>query len=318
MRRYLPFILIACCGFLPSGNAPPTPPDPFQLTELSLNVAGNMVVNTKTLSFPTLDATDVFLIVAGEGNVGTMTSDKYTPSNPTRVFNINVYDGATYIADDPWLGASTSCGPAYPGGFEGCNTGGWVGQLADAIIAGPHAVNNVFILPIAVYGSTIADWDTGVLTNRIAVAIMRLRSIYSSPDGCSGGPCPLNIYLLWGQGESDHGIAQATYQTALTNIITTARAVLPSGIGQIMPVFVAQQSWLTGATDANIRAAQAAVIDTPSAIYAGPDADTLGATFRQADATGSDNTYWTGSSGTDGVAAYVALWMTALQASPYF
>jgi hypothetical protein len=124
--------------------------------------------------------------------------------------------------------------------------------------------------------------------SRIVAALNRLSARGLSPSA-----------ILWGQGESDHGIAQATYQADLTTTIGISRTA-----GYAGPWFIAKQSMLSGATDANVQAAQIAMVNHPSGIWAGPDADSIGTGSR------SDGTHFN-DTGSD---TYAGLWQTALHA----
>lgn len=287
-------------------------PDPFSNLGDSATAPGwnQTIANGVVIKAPQIYATDfthiAIIIIAGEGNIGTMNTDKFTTTNNHigHIYNWSVYDGGIYYNDnnskvsDPWIGASAEC----TGNPEGCGTGGWTGYLAEAILDNCVWYTDVYIMPLAIYQSTIADWDTGVLSNRLPIAVKRVASRLTVGD----------IYILWGQGESDHGTSQVDYQNALSSIITKAKQAA-TDVGNIGTVwtFVAQQTYNAGVTDTNVRNAQAAVVDCNehgAAICAGPDADALNSTFRQ-----SGNTYWNGFGVTNGASAYANLWLTALQ-----
>lgn len=250
-------------------------PDPYVIMDDSL-APGNRDTNAKVLSTDSLDGAAVILI-AGQSNVANVVLTPYVPVS-TKVYNLNIYDGAVYKATDPLLGCSTNV-----------VAGNFAGRLADkAISAGPLA--KVVLANVAIDGTAISQWNA--LTNygnRIIVALARLRARGLEPAA-----------ILWGQGESDHGTSQVSYQGALTTIIGLTRAV-----GCVAPWFIAKQTWLAGTVDTNVQAAQLAIVDHVLGIWAGPNADSLNAANRAV-----DNTHWN-DAGSD---AYAALWLTALQA----
>ncbi|UBM59254.1 NPCBM/NEW2 domain-containing protein [Marinilongibacter aquaticus] len=159
--------------------------------------------------------------------------------------------------------------------------------------------------PVAFYnggasGSSIWNWvesQTGTPTDHPSPGI----GIYCQDYGGNppGKPAPYyiftvplhyyaNIYgvraLLWHQGESDNDLntSKANYKNWLSTHINNVR----TEFGQPnMPWVIAQVSYLTGTTDANITSAQAEIAnDNPSdQIFPGPNTDVLGASYRLPD-----------------------------------
>lgn len=224
------------------------------------------------------------LLIAGQSNVSNNFPTPYTPTNSTKVDNLNCYDGGIYSAVDPLLGTARD-GPSL-------GRGNFAGRLADWLI-NANKFDRVILVPIPVSGSYVADWVSGVASRRFAIAISRMAAKGLTPTA-----------VLWGQGENDNfgGTTQAAYTTGLNSVITNART---AGIPAAVPWFIALQTWNSGTTSAAVRAAQTAVVNHSSAIWAGPDADTLGVSLRQA-----DNTHLTDA----GAAQYATLWLNALSA----
>lgn len=241
-------------------------------------------INGKTRVSAVLDGgiRNCILLIAGQSNVGNNFPTSFTPTNSTKVDNLNIYDGAVYSSADPLLGTARDSGSLGRGNFAG--------RLADKLI-NANKFDRVILVPIGIGGTLVSDWETGIGKDRFRVAVNRLAARSITPTA-----------VLWGQGEQDTAGAtsQAAYTASLNNVITNARA---AGLGSSVPWFIAQQSWNVGATSANVTNAQAAVVNHGSSIWAGPNADSLNATKRQADNTHFSDT------GSD---SYAGLWQTAL------
>lgn len=260
--------------------------DPFVVTESSSNpIGGYRSTNTKTLRTPVIaagESTGVF-VIAGQSTCANSLDGSYTPTNGSKIDNFNIYDGGTYVAADPQLGCTI-------------DTVGGVGNLffrmADKLIT-TSVFARVIIVPIGVGGSQISEWAPGGAHNkRLIISAQRLAAV----------GLPITAFL-WMQGETDAalGTVQATYQTALGNVIGTPRA-----LGYNAPWLVGQCTYNSGNTSSAVRAAQAAVVNGTT-IYAGADTDTLTGTSvnRQA-----DNTHFKVAGGD----AAAALWRTAVDA----
>jgi hypothetical protein len=208
-----------------------------------------------------------------------------------------------YTYTDPPLG-STWAYLSLGGSGSTCGTiatcGSVGGRIADIFISGDGTVPastfaRVIVVPVAVGGTPIAQWDTnGPLFNRICVAMKRLAARGIIPQ------TNVTFAILWGQGEGDHGTATATYKAALNDI--QAQAVSCGFSGRL---FVNEQTWLSGATDANVQSAQTSIVDNVK-FWAGFNADSLSATNRQ-----SDNTHFNDT----GVAAFATGIAHAMHAS---
>jgi hypothetical protein len=206
------------------------------------------------------------LITAGQSNWQNINPTLYTPSNASVIDNFNVYDGGSYSIAGPLLGTQyTGVAPQGPGNPAA--------RVADLFVAN-GVFNRVIIAPIAIGGTTIDNWSntSSSLYGRISVAVARLKS-----RGLSAATTGITWALFWGQGESDGGTSQATYTASLNAIIAKAQAAGFNG-----RVFVAQETWNAGVTNANVRAAQAAVVNNTT-VFSGGDLDTLNATNRLAD-----------------------------------
>lgn len=252
-------------------------PDPFIFPEIS-GVTGNYDTNSKTLVSSALNGgiRNCVLLIAGQSNVCNSAPTIYTPTNAGKVDNFCIYNGATYSAVDPLLGCSTAI-PA----------GNFAGRLADKLI-NANKFDRVILCPVGVDGTAISLWtNNSNLGSRITVGLARLAARGLTPTA-----------ILWGQGESDHGTSQVNYQAALGGIIANSRVS-----GYAGPWFIAKETWLGGAVDADVQNAQLAIVDHSAGIWAGPNADSLNASNRQGDNTHFNDT---------GADAYAALCQTAL------
>lgn len=288
-----------------SGSGAPTP-DPFYLNEAGGQAQTQYplrATTAKTLAPSQAINTSIrnlVLITAGQSNLGNIAPTPYTPANPTKLFNPNVYDGATYFASDPLLGCS------YTVISSVTDVGNPILRLADALVSAGK-FDAVYIVPVAINGTSIADWTTGgVHSDRVPVAIRRLaqRGIVPGPN--------VTFAILWGQGEANTstGTSQATYQTALNTIIANAAAAGFSGRW-----FVAVQSWNSVRTSGPIQAAQLAVVNNTT-VFRGANADALiGNSCNGGGACRQDGLHWSD----NGSIAYALDaangWLPAMQAS---
>lgn len=258
----------------------PSLPDPYRIyveyTEIpDATVNGRLAVNLgwnytddRTKVSKVIGTGTGVIITAGQSLSSNSVNAQYTPVHT--VDNYNFMDGSIYTAKDPLLGSDI--GYAWP-------TGCYATRLGDKMIAAGK-FTRVVLVSIALGGTTVGQWAAGGgFNHRIAVCAARLAADGITPT-----------YVLWHQGESDTqlGTSQSTYATRMQSVIDQFRA---HGIS--CPIFVAQASWLAGATNSGIIAAQASVVNIPAGVYPGPNTDTLNATYRQADnthmtATGAD------------------------------
>jgi hypothetical protein len=156
--------------------------------------------------------------------------------------------------------------------------------------------DRVIIVPIAIGGTSVAMWGTGgVLASRVPAAMARLAS-----RGITPGMTGVTFAFLWGQGESDRATSQAAYAASLGQVTTALFATGFNG-----RAFINSQTWLSGVTNANVVAAQAAAANSTT-IFAGANADSLTAGSRQA-----DNTHFSDA----GMASFATLIYNAMHAS---
>lgn len=233
------------------------------------------------------------LIGAGQSNYVSLTPTLYTPTSSSVIDNFNFYDGGSYSIGGPLLGTqyNATMGP-----------GNILARVAQNAITG--GFDRVVVVPIAIGGSTAAEWAAGSMSDRIGVAMRRLAS-----RGYIPGAPGLTFALSWGQGETDNGngTSQAAYAASMATVISNAQAA--GFTGSSCRFFINKQTWLTGAVSSAVQAAQAA-LPNGTTIFAGGDLDMLDATNRQVDNTHFNDT---------GAAAGATLIWNAMHASgaPY-
>lgn len=200
----------------------------------------------------------------------------YSVTNP-KSHNFNAYDGAIYTADSPLLGCSGL-------------SGNWNSRCSDKMLAA-GMFQRVIIVPIGVGGTIVSQWQPGgSMWQRVVATKARLDNRGLTPT-----------FITWMQGESDQtvGTSQAAYSASLAALIGGLR-----GLGYSVPIFVSQTTYNGTTSYAPVRAAQAAAVNNPAGIYAGPDTDSL------SDPSYRFGAHWSGI-GSDAVAD---LWKTAIDA----
>jgi hypothetical protein len=194
------------------------------------------------------------LVIVGQSNAANHGAGRYVAKG--RVDNFNIYDGKSYHAADPLLGASG-------------DGGNFATRLGDKLIdAG--LFDRVILAPIAMGGTTVEQWaEEGMFNRRIPVLIRRLFDAGLSVD-----------YILWQQGEGNPGMGDVggrQYRKNLLEVIRTFRRY-----GVTAPFFVSLTTTCGGphANAENIRAGQRGVVNPLAGVYLGPDTDTIHLEYR--------------------------------------
>lgn len=267
---------IIITDILPNGPAAPVGPNVAPSTSQSLDLTKKNLV----------------IIVAGQSNLGNPAPSAYSPTNGSSLFNFNIWDGAIYPAADPLVGCNS------------VKIGNPALRLADSIVTAA-LFDRVYLVPIAIGGTTVAQWDSGPLNNFFKITFMRLaqRGIVAGAN--------VTIVVIWGQGESDNlaGTSQANYTTGITDVINQTRQAGFTG-----SFYVAEQTWNSGTSSTAVQNSQLAIVNHPSGIYAGPVADALIGTCGGSACRQADNTHFSDT----GSASYAAAWLAALQAGKPF
>jgi lysophospholipase L1-like esterase len=107
---------------------------------------------------------------------------------------------------------------------------------------------------------------------------------------------------MLGANDTPAGTTQASATASLTSIISTIRALWAT-----TPLFIAEHTIFNLTTNSGVQAAQAAVLDSGSAIYSGGNYDTLT----------SSSDYWDNTHpNATGAAAMASIAVTAITAHP--
>lgn len=275
-------------------------PDPFALNDSFSTAQGPSAtpyqqtsgLTRRDQSFNPAQKTLV-LIGAGQSNYVSLNPSLYTPTSSSVIDNFNIYDGGSYSIGGPLLGTqyNATMGP-----------GNILARIAQNAVTG--GFDRVVVVPIAIGGSTAAEWANGSMADRIGVAMRRLAS-----RGYVPGATGLTFALSWGQGETDNtdGTSQASYAASMATVIANAQAA--GFTGSSCRIFINKQTWISGTVSAAVQAAQDA-LPNGTTIFAGGNLDTLDATNRQIDNTHLNDT---------GAAAAATLVWNAMHASgaPY-
>jgi hypothetical protein len=169
-------------------------------------------------------------------------------------YNFNPYDGHCYTPNSWTLGCSYN-----PQLLQGS-----LNQLISDAVLNAGLYSTFVFAPIGVHGADVTQFATGGSLNKRIVVVLRRLAIAGLPvDG-----------ILWQKGDGS-GHSGDNYALALASVIKTFRAN-----GCNAPFFAAQCTYLNGATNAGVRAAQAAVVDHAAGVWAGPDTDVIGLSGR--------------------------------------
>ena len=137
-------------------------PHPFRL---STDSSGRIRVHPTVVS----GERTAVIIVAGQSNAGCHDDSTHIPTRASEVQNFNIFDGGLYHWDNPVLGCTSGTG-------SGNDGSSWMGRLGDEIIASGWFGRVIFV-PIAVLGTSCADWARGNHKSRIKVAAGRLNAV---------------------------------------------------------------------------------------------------------------------------------------------
>jgi hypothetical protein len=229
---------------------------------------------------------NLVLVVPGQSNVTNVAPSLYTPANPTKIDQLCLTDGGLYSAADPMLSLTGT-------------TGMPILRLADNLITS-GLFDRVVIAPLGAGGTSVSDWETGIEVTKIPAGISRLKA-----KGLVNGT-NVTVVFIWNQGEQDTnlGTSQAAYTTSMNNVIAASRKSGFSGLW-----FIPVETWDLGTASAAVAAAQAAVVNHGSNVWAGPNLDALvgnacsGVACRQ-----GDNLHWSDA----GAASMATAWQAAL------
>lgn len=229
---------------------------------------GRALIGAARLAGPRI----VVIVGAGESTQGNHSQDSYVKTS-ARIWNLHIGNGGLYEAANPMLG---------PSGLLGCT----LLRIADKLVTA-NAADDVVVVPIALGGSRIEQWTppAGIFAHRIGVTAARLKAAGLTPT-----------LIDWQLGTNDNGFnpTQAAYTASLEAVFGKGTPIAGSfrsyPIFATTPIFSNQASWAAADLDANIRAAQAGVVDVAQKIYFGVDTDAVTGRYDSAhfDAAGSE------------------------------
>ena len=227
---------------------------------------GGIISNTTGLE-PRVSPIDpsvrtLVLITAGQSQRINIAPTLYVPTFSRQIDALNVYDGKLYPITGPLRG--TGYYPEYNLG-----AGNFAAYLADCFLA-DLKFGRVILAPVAVGGS-VEDWATGILANRIPVAMRRFADLGITPN------TPNVVFVLeWSQGPADHlkKTSRVVYLARLKKVFANARTAGFSG-----RIFVAIDTWLGGKVYKPVQDAQRAIVDGKT-IFQSADGDSLGQEYR--------------------------------------
>lgn len=194
-------------------------PDPFIINDSMQPVCTNTrCVGYQTTAGLTMDNSipvsspnkTLVVIAAGQSLNINISPTTYTTVNTTKIRQLNIYDGALYRMGGKVLGSTDA---SFLTGYGGGNLSAY---YADGLINSGRW-NNVIIANVSVGSSSVSDWATGLLRDRICQVMGRLarRGITPATSGVS-------FAIDWAQGESDTATSQAAYTAALNAIYSNA------------------------------------------------------------------------------------------------
>lgn len=242
------------------------PPDPFVLTDYNIYPTYSTTAGrTSTSAALTPGERTLVAIVAGQSLSANFGVSLYTPTNSTKVQNLNIPNNTLYRCVDPVLGAT---------GVDGS----YIGRLGDKLIDGGHFARVIFI-PIGIGATSIlAHTPAGNYNHRIIAAALRAKAfgwLDPNPD--------VEAMVLWHQGEGDNvdGTSTAVYMSRFLEMQGTL-----TGRGINLPWVLAKSTMVANVVDTDIQAAIDGLINNGANRFAGPNIDSLtGATNRQAEGT---------------------------------
>lgn len=267
MKRLGLALLAALLGYSAQAQIAPAPPSGqsiYAFTDSGQagafpgfnNISGRTSVSTALVNG---QKTLIFLVVGQSLAANHSGTTLFTPAS-LLIHNLNIYNGTLYRCADPILGASGAL-------FS------WVCRLGQNLITAGDAARVIFI-PVAIGGSTSADWGGGGLSGRLQVAANYAR-LYGWPITA----------VLWEDGTTDAqlGTSGAAIQA---NVIRAQNILIGQGFD--VPWLIAIESMSVNVTNTTVRTAEVALQNSSAKRFAGPDTDTLtGITYR------SDGTHWT-------------------------
>lgn len=206
------------------------------------NTIGRTAVNPRTIaSLPVI----VFL---GQSLYAAAAQGSFSPTQPTKNWNFNPYDGGVYPCASPMLGATW-------GLAQSPNGNNIPIQIMDALVANGDFPNGLIGANIAIGGTLAEQWATGTCADKI-VTLMRLLKVKLNK---------VPKYISWHQGQSDFlpaGTSAASYAAS----VQAVKQLFDDNtdFGPTATMFVGLDTMLGNVTSDTIRSGQALAVSTAS------------------------------------------------------
>ena len=212
-------------------------------------------------------------VILSFGGTNSTNSGRGNITTAGHVYNFNWYTGHCAVAADPLLGTVGL----------GANFATRLGQE----LVGAKLYDDVLLVTVGTDYGRIDDWSPyGSYIRRLFLAEHNLRKAGFEAT-----------FLLWQHGDLNYSDGLA-YRSLLGETVAMLR-----DHGIRAPLFAAVGTWCDGLKDYETRDALQAIVNPQVGVYAGPDTDSLGNSFRWDRCRFSE----------DGVAAQAKLWFLTLQ-----
>lgn len=199
----------------------------------------------------------LLLLVGGQSLSANTTPTAFIPLNAGAVDQANIFDGALYSIAGPLLGATLNTTVGSPG------YGNIAARIADTLVTNGK-FDRVIIGAVSIGSTLIADWATGLHSNRFSVAMARLAS-----RGIIPGMTGLTLACLFDIGETDFSAStsQVSFAASGNTLISNLQATGFNG-----RIFIPLES-AAAQTSNPIRSAQSGLVS--GNVFSGGDFDAV-------------------------------------------
>ncbi len=243
---------------------------------INTNVAA---VSLRAAQTPNPAVRNLGAVVLGQSNCTAITPGTYSISNTSALDQLFIDNGGVYNALDPPLGVSLNSGGGFP-----------LMPMFDDLVT-VSLFDRILIVPICIGGTSAANWATGNQSDRVGVALSRLRA----KGWVTGTNITVIVLVLQGETDNTNGTTQASYAASWNASIASSRALGFSG-----PWFFAKETRSSGAVSSAVQTAQTCtgtdcIINNGSSVYTAGDLDAIsgstcgGLACRQGDDTHFSN-----------------------------
>lgn len=220
----------------------------------------------RTTSIPTIGSGTLILLVHGQSIPTNTVTTPFTPTNITKVLQLNIYDQTIYQAIDPELGTTGN------GAIQG---GNYITRLADNLVTNAK-FGQVVIVNAAWGGTDVFDWASGQMQQRARISCLMVRAKGWLTSGAT-------FWTIYDQGQGDATNPPGTTTLQWEQMFATYRQTQVA-LGCNFDTFVPIDTLLNGVVSSTIQAAQSGVVDGVK-VFAGANTDSLTGANRGADGT---------------------------------